>query len=39
MLESEDFVLKREYAEAREYFDALMAKQKPTGDGLFDLFN
>jgi hypothetical protein len=38
-LEADDFVLKREYAEAREYFDTLMAKQKPTGDGLFDLFN
>jgi hypothetical protein len=39
MLESDDFVLKREYAEAREYFDTLVTKQKPTGDGLFDLFN
>lgn len=39
MLESEDFVLRREYSEARDYFNALVAKQKPTGDGLFDLFN
>lgn len=39
MLESDDFVLKREYAEAREYFNTLVTKQKPTGDGLFDLFN
>lgn len=39
MLESEDFVLKREYLEAHDYFNTLVAKQKPTGDGLFDLFN
>jgi hypothetical protein len=38
MLEAEDFVLKQEYASARKYFDKLTATQKPTGDGLFDLF-
>jgi hypothetical protein len=39
MLESEDFVLRHEYSDARDYFNALVSKQKPTGDGLFDLFN
>lgn len=39
MLESADFVLRREYSEVRDYFNALVAKQKPTGNGLFDLFN
>lgn len=37
-LESEDFVLWREYSDVRNYFDALVTKQKPTGHGLFDLF-
>jgi hypothetical protein len=39
MLDSEDFVLKREYADSRKHFEKLVTKQKPTGDGLFDLFN
>jgi predicted NACHT family NTPase len=38
LLEAEDFVLKQEHDSARKYFDKLTAKQKPTGDGLFDLF-
>jgi hypothetical protein len=39
MLDADDFVLKCEFADAREYLSALVTKQKPTGDGLFDLFN
>jgi hypothetical protein len=39
MLESKDFVLRREYDDARNYLGTLVARQKPTGDGLFDLFN
>ena len=39
ILDSDDFILKIEYAAVRTYFNALVAKQKPTGDGLFDLFN
>ncbi len=39
ILDADDFVLKIEFEDAREYLNALVAKQRPTGDGLFDLFN
>ena len=39
ILTADGFVLKEEYDKAREYFTELEAKQKPTGDSLFDLFN
>ena len=37
-LNDDEFVLKEEYVEMREYLKKLQAKQKPTGDSLFDLF-
>ena len=37
-LNDDEFVAKKEYVEIREYLNKLQAKQKPTGDGLFDLF-
>lgn len=37
-LDDDDFDLKQEYIEMREYLNQLQSKQKPTGDSLFDLF-
>ena len=37
-LDDDEFVLKQEYMEMREYLKKLQAKQKPTGNSLFDLF-
>ena len=38
-LEDENFTLKEEYTEMREYLEKLQNKQTPSGDSLFDLFN
>lgn len=38
-LDSDDFVLKQEYLAARQYFDKILSKTKPSGNSLFDLFN
>ena len=37
-LDDDDFSLKEIYVEIREYLKKLQAKQKRTGDSLFDLF-
>ena len=37
-LDNDQFILKEEYVKMRQYMEKLQAKQKPTGDGLFDLF-
>lgn len=38
VLDSDDFPLKGEYQEARQYYQSLVDNQTPKGDGLFDLF-
>ena len=38
-LDDENFTLKEEYSEMREYLEKLHDKQAPSGDSLFDLFN
>ncbi|KOA21178.1 NACHT domain protein [Clostridium homopropionicum DSM 5847] len=37
-LDNDEFVLKEEYVKIRQYLEKLQAKQRPTGDSLFDLF-
>jgi hypothetical protein len=38
VLDRDDFPLKCEYIEVREYYQFLIERQIPTGDSLFDLF-
>jgi hypothetical protein len=38
LLDEDDFELKEEYFDVREYFEKLKTRQRATGDSLFDLF-